>query len=40
MCDQLIDPQWADWFKKRALPGWQIERLEHSGRGSMVDEPA
>lgn len=40
MHDQLIDPQWADWFDKRALPGWRVERLEHSGHGSLVDEPA
>jgi pimeloyl-ACP methyl ester carboxylesterase len=38
--DQMADPRWADWLREQHLPGWSVETLEHSGHGSMVDEPA
>jgi pimeloyl-ACP methyl ester carboxylesterase len=38
--DELADPRWAGWIRDRHLPGWRVEVLEHSGHGSMVDEPA
>lgn len=38
--DNLADPRWADWFREKNYPHWQVDTLAHSGHGSMVDEPA
>jgi pimeloyl-ACP methyl ester carboxylesterase len=37
--DQIMDPRAADWIERQNLPGWQVERLQHSGHGATVDEP-
>ncbi|MDF3311850.1 alpha/beta hydrolase [Rhodococcus sp. T2V] len=37
--DRIADPRWADWLREQNLSGWQVETLNDSGHGAMVDEP-